>query len=66
MDIPGQINVFDHGVRLPTGGTWVDLPNSPFQLMTRDTDTLGTVHIRIRPAYAAYWNEFMSTKESGD
>lgn len=65
MEIPGTINVFGHGVQMPTGGHWVDLPGSPFQLMARDIDTLGTVHIRIRPGYAAYWEEFMSTKESG-
>lgn len=60
-----EINVFDHGVQMPTGGHWVDLPNSPFQLMARDSDVSGTVYVRIRPAYAAYWNEFMSSKEAG-
>lgn len=66
MEIPGKINVYEHGVKMPTGGHWVDLPGSPFQLMARDTDILGTVHVRIRPAYAAYWEEFISTKESGE
>lgn len=61
-----EINVYGHGVRLPTGGHWVDLPNSPFQIMARDTDILGVVHIRIRPAYAAYWDEFMSDKQYGE
>lgn len=64
MEIPGKINFYDHGVLLPTGGHWVDLPDSPFQLMARDSDILGTVHVRIRPSYAAYWEEFISTKES--
>lgn len=60
-----EINVAE-GVRLPTGGHWVDLPGSPFQVMARDSDIMGTMYVRIRPAYAASWNEFMSMKESGD
>lgn len=66
MEIPGQMNVYEHGVKLPTGGHWVDLPDSPFQMMARDTDTLGVVHVRINPAYAEHWNEFKTMMESGD
>jgi hypothetical protein len=59
-----EINVAD-GIKLPTGGEWIDVPGSPFQVMARGSDIMGTMYIRIRPAYAAYWNEFMSTKEAG-
>lgn len=58
------INIFEL-VQLPTHGDWVDVPGSPFQVMTRGQDLVGVLYVRIRPAYAAYWNEFMSTKEAG-
>jgi len=64
-DVDWVINPDDHGIHLPTGGTWVDLPRSPFQVMTRSEDLAGTFHVRVRPAYAAYWDEFMSTKDQG-
>lgn len=59
-----EINVAE-GIQLPTQGHWVDVPGSPFQVMARDSDMTGTMYVRIRPAYAAYWNEFMSTREAG-
>jgi hypothetical protein len=58
-----EVNLLD-GVRLPTEG-WVDVPGSPFQVMARSHDELGVMYVRIRPSYAAYWNEFMSTKLAG-
>lgn len=49
MDEIEEINIWDMGVKLPTGGHWVDLPGSLFQVMTRDIDTLGTMYIRSKP-----------------
>lgn len=37
------------GVRLPTGGQWVDVPNSPFQICAWPHDVAGTFHVRARP-----------------
>lgn len=59
------MNVFDRGVKLPTNGLWVDIPDSPFQVRADMTDTVGTFHIRVRPSYSAFWEEFMSDKEAG-
>lgn len=58
--------VAERRVQLPTHGKWVDVPGSPFQIMTHDADPVGIMHVRIRPSYAAYWNEFMSDKEVGN
>ena len=61
-----EIDIWEHGVQLPTGGHWVDIPGSPFQVMARDTDTMGTVSIRFQPAMAEHWSEFIEMVESGD
>lgn len=59
-----EIDLQEAGVTLPTGGHWVDVPGSPFQVMAALTDIMGVVHIRINPVYAHHWNEFMSFKET--
>jgi hypothetical protein len=64
MDWQQEINVWELGVRLPNGN-WEDVAGSPFQVMARAQDILGVMYVRIRPAYAAYWNEFMSDKHAG-
>lgn len=43
-------------VALPTGGAWVDLPGTPFQVATYAHEELGTVHIRIHPSLK--WSEW--------
>ncbi len=60
-----EIDLQEHGVQLPTDG-WVDVPGSPFQVMARDSDILGTVWIRINPAHAHLWSEFVAMMEPGD
>lgn len=42
--------------RLPTGGEWVDLPGTPFQVTTYAHEELGTVHLRIHPSLK--WGEW--------
>ena len=64
--VPLDLDWSVDGVVLPTHGQWVDVPGSPFQVMTGDADLMGTVHVRIRPGYQAYWMEFMSDKLAGD
>lgn len=66
MDQPQEFNFLDRGVRLPTGGLWVDVPGSPFQVMARDSDIMGTVYMRVSPAYAHHWSEFKAMMEQGD
>lgn len=44
-----QINIFERGVQLPTDGQWVDVPGCPFQVMTRGTDQVGLLWVRMRP-----------------
>jgi hypothetical protein len=34
-------------------------------VMTRGEDEWPVMHVRCRPSYAAYWNEFMSDKQAG-
>lgn len=61
-----QINIYQLGVRLPTYGNWVDVPGSPFQVQAHLHDLAGSFRVRVRPAYSAYWTEFMSDKEAGE
>ena len=60
-----QINIFERGVQLPTHGQWVNVPGSPLQVKTVGSDMAGIIWVRVRPAYSAYWTEFMSDKEAG-
>lgn len=60
-----EIDLQEHGVQLPTHDQWVDIPGSPFQVMTKGQDVYPVMWVRIRPTYAAYWNEFMSIKQAG-
>lgn len=60
-----EINVAE-GIVLPTHGEWINVPGSPFQVMARDSDMMGTMYVRINPAYAHHWNEFAAMMESGD
>lgn len=59
-----QINIYQLGVRLPTHGDWVDVPGSPLQVRTLGADQVGVFWVRVRPAYSAYWTEFMSDREA--
>lgn len=61
-----EINIFEQGIQLPTHGQWINVPSSPFQVMTHDSDNVGAVHIRVTPAYAHHWNEFLAMMESGN
>lgn len=58
-----KINIFESGVQVPTHGQWVDVPGSPFQVMTMSTDLVGVVHVRVRPSWSAYWQEFISDRQ---
>jgi hypothetical protein len=53
-----SINLIEQGVRLPTDDQWVDVPGSPFQVMTRGTDEVGTLWIRLNPNVT--WEEWGS------
>lgn len=52
------------GVKLPTGGHWVNLPGSPFQVMARGSDTMGTMYVRLNPDIT--WEEWESFAKRQD
>lgn len=43
-----EINIIEAGVALPTGGAWVPVPGSPFEIMTRGTDEFGVFRVRLK------------------
>lgn len=44
-----RISLADKGVLLPTNDEWVDVPGTPFQVRTLDTDCIGSFHLRLNP-----------------
>lgn len=61
-----EIDLKDRGIQVPTRGHWVDIPGSPFQVMTRDTDEIGIFYVRFKPELAHHWSEFQAMMEQGD
>lgn len=61
-----EIDLRDRGVQIPTRDQWVDIPGSPFQVMTRGRDDIGIIHIRFKPELAHHWSEFRAMMESGE
>lgn len=60
MGKPEKVDLIERGISLPTNNQWVDVPGSPFQVMTQDKDALGTFWLRtnpnIRPDMLNHWS----------